>query len=148
MKYENTKYKKGNIILFLGVVIISILTLIFFVGVIYMQVDIQLKTLKEDIDLIVRSCAYKNVNKDKLKYFEYEFNEDKMKEDITFLLEENYRYDIKLVRLSYDYKNNYFDISLEIKFVPLIKITKKASFKILINKQVKFKLMEVERNKN
>ena len=142
------KYKNGNMILFLGIVIVVILTLIFIVGVIYMQIDIQLGTLKEDLDLIVRSCAYKNVNMEKLKYFEYEFNIDKMKEDVSYLLRENYTNDIKLLRLSYDYSNNYFDISLEIKFISLIKIMKKNGLNILINKQIKFKLMEVETNNN
>lgn len=136
-------YKKANIMIFYLIIIIIITTLIFSVSILYIQIDLQLKSLRSDLEAIVKSCALKNCSKEDLKYYKYKFDLEEMKKNIQEI------YDLKKVNnvvvedLYYDKSDNKFVITLNINFKTLINFNNHKNINIYITQDVKFQLLEV-----
>ena len=137
------KFKKGNIAIFYFAFAISLVITIFVVTIIYIQIDIQAKSLKEDINRTVINAALINCDEEALRLFEYRFNIENMKKDILILLKKDNKLDITINELYYDEKNNNFAINLSFRFIPLIHFKILQSMELKIEERVKFKSMEV-----
>lgn len=136
------RYKKGNILIVYFLICLLLFIILFSVCILYMQIDIQINNIKEDIHRIVINSAIKNCNRQSLDFFSYNFDIQNMKKDITIILQNQYS-NIGLEKLVYDSKSNSFFVEISVRIIPIIKFRDYKEINILLNEKVKFKFMEV-----
>lgn len=135
-------YKRGNIIIVYVMMSFIIIMLLFFISILYVQIDIQIKTIKKDLPFLLQNVAVLNCDKEAIKNFYYEFNMKNLKEDLILSLNKNYN-NVELDNIYYDFDNNKFIVSLKIKIEPILNIKGINNVNIFIDEEIKFKIMEV-----
>ena len=137
LKFKN----KGSILIFsiyLGMLIIILL--ISFLIILYIQSNMQVFTLKEDIYYIFQDViSYEYF--DDFSYFEFDIDNQKLKNDINDVLKER-NVNAKVLNMIYDKKENVFLLDIELSRKSIIYENYIKDYKCNIKEKIKFKIME------
>ena len=130
-------YKRDGIIMIaLCLFVIVIVIVMFSICMMFIQINTKVANIKENVGLQVINIAKNNCNTAALKYGIYDFNEEKIKEDLSYVLENDYNM-VSLKSVNYDYKNKLFKVYLNVEFIPIIKFQDKK-YNITLKEEVKF----------
>ena len=141
MKYNVIKNKKGNItIMCLGFLLIIIIFFVFNIYVAYIQVSTLIEPVKQDIFYIVQNSFF-SLNKNELKYDKYNVNQSELYEKINNLVTLNYKNQVKINSINYDYNLNKVNISYTVYFYPIV-------FKEVLGQKVEVKFFDNIKLKN
>lgn len=134
--------KRGNIeVIFLVVIFLIFIVILMIIYFLYMQINIQIFPLKQDIFFIVQN-AYFSINMEELAYNNYLVDEVILKDKIQNLISINYN-NVFIEKLSYDKYVNKVKINLKVDIYPIILKKFIGKFSINIYDEVKLKTMDV-----
>lgn len=134
--------KRGNIeVIFLVVIFLIFIVILMIIYFLYMQINIQIFPLKQDIFFIVQN-AYFSINMEELAYNNYLVDEVILKNKIQNLISINYN-NVFIEKLSYDKYVNKVKINLKVDIYPIILEKFIGKFSVNIYDEVKLKTMDV-----
>ena len=134
--------KQGNIeVIFLVIIFLIFIVILMIIYFLYMQINIQIFPLKQDIFFIVQN-AYFSINMEELAYNNYLVDEVILKDKIQNLISINYN-NVFIEKLSYDKYVNKVKINLKVDIYPIILEKFIGKFSVNIYDEVKLKTMDV-----
>ena len=141
-----SSFKKGNSII---IVMIFIFLIVFILSMLafyllYYQSNLIISKVRQDMFYIVQNTSF-SINKNNFKYYNYEIDENLMKQKINTLINLNYNGKVTINNIIYDYSKNAVNISYTIHFKPVVFTSIIGNTKdINLSDQIKIKSMEVK----
>ena len=125
--------------IFIIIIIVSVLVAI----IIRYYYSSKIGGIKRDLFYIAQDCAKSSVDTDLLSYGQYYIDEKKLKNNAQEIINKNYKGNVVLNKIEYDYSRNLVNISVALNIKNIVPFSQKEMMSIIINDSVKFKLMEV-----